>query len=44
LIVGLKKEQKISLPNSSFDNECIRYDHRFAPFSNLLTPPSMPFR
>ena len=44
LIVGLKKDNKISMPNSSFDNEAIRYDHRFAPFSNMLTPPSMPYR
>jgi hypothetical protein len=42
--VGLKKDNKISIPNSSFDNEAIRYDHRFAPFNNMLTPPSMPYR
>ena len=44
LIVGLKKDGKIMIPNSNFDNEAIRYDHRFAPFNSMLTPPSMPYR
>ena len=43
LLVGLKKDQKILIPIESFDNECVRYEHRFAPFNNLLTPPSMPY-
>ena len=44
LVVGLKKDDKISVPASKFDNESVRYEHRFAPFNNLLTPPSMPYR
>lgn len=44
LVVGLKKDGKISVPASKFDNESVRYEHRFAPFNNLLTPPSMPYR
>lgn len=43
LLVGLKKDKKILIPIESFDNESVRYEHRFAPFNNLLTPPSMPY-
>ena len=43
-MVALKKQNKIIVPDSCFDNECVRYNHRFAPFNTLLTPPSMPFR
>ena len=43
LLVGLKKDKKFLIPIESFDNECVRYEHRFAPFNNLLTPPSMPY-
>merc|ERR1712141_455757 len=43
LLVSLKKDRKILIPVESFDNECVRYEHRFAPFNNLLTPPSMPY-
>ena len=43
LLVGLKKDKKILIPSESFDNESVRYEHRFAPFGNLLTPPSMPY-
>ena len=43
LLLALKKDGKILVPDKSFDNECVRYQHRFAPFNNLLTPPSMPY-
>merc|ERR1712029_24750 len=43
LVVGLKKGAKIAVPANKFDNESVRYEHRFAPFNNLLTPPSMPY-
>ncbi len=43
VLVGLRKEAKILVPESCFDNEAVRYEHRFAPFNNLLTPPSMPY-
>merc|ERR1712150_430363 len=43
LLVSLKKDRKILIPVESFDNECVLYEHRFAPFNNLLTPPSMPY-
>lgn len=44
LLVALKKQGKIQTADSAFDNEGVRYQHRFAPFNNLLTPPSMPYR
>merc|ERR1712179_315689 len=43
LMLGLKKEEKILIPRASFDHESVRYEHRFAPFANLLTPPLMPY-
>lgn len=30
---------KILLPESPFDSERVRYEHRLLPFSSLLTPP-----
>jgi hypothetical protein len=35
---------KIKLPHYEFDNERVRYEHRFAPFSNLMTPPPMHYQ
>ncbi len=43
LLAAMKKEQKVVLPNPTLDNESVRYEHRFAPFANLLTPPLMPY-
>ena len=43
LVVALKKDGKILVPSSTFDNESVRYEHRFSPFNSLLTPPSMPY-
>ena len=43
LMVALKKEQKILTPNPQFDNEQVRYEHRFGAFACLLTPPLMPY-
>jgi len=43
LILAVKKEQKIMTPNPQFDNEQVRYEHRFAAFGSLLTPPLMPY-
>ena len=34
---------KILIPNPQFDNEVVRYEHRFGAFANLLTPPLMPY-
>ena len=41
--VGLKKEEKMLIPCSQFDEESVRYEHRFVPFQTLLTPPLMPY-
>jgi len=43
LMVAAKQEHKILIPNPQFDNEVVRYEHRFGAFANLLTPPLMPY-
>jgi len=43
LMVAAKQEKKIMIPNPQFDNEIVRYEHRFGAFANLLTPPLMPY-
>lgn len=42
-LAGFTKENRIRQPLSMFDNEKIRFDHRFAPFANLTTPPPVPY-
>ncbi|BES95699.1 unnamed protein product [Nesidiocoris tenuis] len=43
-MVAFKKDRKIPLPHPEFDCEQVRYDHRFAPFINvLLTPPPVQY-
>lgn len=37
--MGFRLEDKLMTPHPKFDNEQVRYEHRFAPFQNLLTPP-----
>lgn len=36
-------DEKLKMPKSEFDNEQVRYDHRFAPFQSLLTPPPVQY-
>lgn len=43
LLVGLREEGKTMVPDPRFDNEPVRYEHRFGPFGALLTPPLMPY-
>ncbi|XP_014255927.1 N-alpha-acetyltransferase 35, NatC auxiliary subunit [Cimex lectularius] len=44
-LVAMKKEGKIPYPHPEFDNERVRYEHRFAPFINILiTPPPVQYR
>jgi len=43
LLVAARQENKIMIPNPQFDNELVRYEHRFGAFANLLTPPLMPY-
>ncbi|CAH1153769.1 unnamed protein product [Phaedon cochleariae] len=38
-LMGFRLEGKLTMPHPRFDNEQVRYEHRFAPFQNLLTPP-----
>lgn len=42
-LVGFRLEGKLTMPNPLFDNEQVRYQHRFAPFQNILTPPSVQY-
>lgn len=42
-LAGFTSEDKIPQPLSLFDNEKVRFDHRFAPFANLTTPPPVPY-
>lgn len=35
---------KILLPESPFDSERVRYEHRLLPFSSLLTPPPVHYQ
>lgn len=37
--MGFRLEGKLTMPHPRFDSEQVRYEHRFAPFQNLLTPP-----
>ncbi|CAH0561847.1 unnamed protein product [Brassicogethes aeneus] len=38
-LMGFRLDEKLLTPHQKFDNEQVRYEHRFAPFQNLLTPP-----
>ncbi|XP_063228469.1 N-alpha-acetyltransferase 35, NatC auxiliary subunit [Bacillus rossius redtenbacheri] len=42
-MVGFRLDGKIKLPHPEFDNEQVRYEHRFAPFASLLTPPPVQY-
>lgn len=43
-LAGFLKENRIPQPLSEFDFEQVRYEHRFAPFAELTTPPPMPYQ
>lgn len=42
-LAGFLKEKRIPQPLPEFDFEQVRYDHRFAPFAELTTPPPIPY-
>lgn len=42
-LAGFTKDNRIPQPLSMFDNEQIRFDHRFSPFYGLTTPPPVPY-
>lgn len=42
-MVAFKLDSKVPKVHPEFDNEQVRYEHRFAPFACLLTPPPMQY-
>lgn len=42
-LAGFTKDNRIPQPLSTFDNERVRYDHRFSPFFGLTTPPPVSY-
>lgn len=36
-------DNKLRPPKFDFDSEEVRYNHRFAPFGNVGTPPPVPY-
>lgn len=42
-LAGFIREERIPQPLSEFDFEQVRYEHRFAPFAELTTPPPMQY-
>nr|KAF7417202.1 hypothetical protein H0235_011733 [Vespula pensylvanica] len=43
-LVGFRMDGKIPLPETQFDSERVRYEHRLLPFSSLLTPPPVHYQ
>lgn len=42
-LVAFTQEQRIPQPLALFDNERVRFDHRFAPFAGITTLPPVPY-
>lgn len=42
-MAGFTKDDRIPQPLSIFDNERVRFDHRFTPFFGLTTPPPVSY-
>jgi hypothetical protein len=42
-MVGLRMDGKVEQPHREFDNEQVRYEHRFAAFAAVATPPVVPY-
>ncbi|KAF5277241.1 hypothetical protein FQR65_LT00349 [Abscondita terminalis] len=42
-LIGFRMDQKLTMPHPQFDSEQVRYEHRFAPFQSLLTPPPVQY-
>ena len=38
-VVGFTLDGKLKRPNCEFDNEKVRFEHRFGNFASVLTPP-----
>ncbi|XP_042909668.1 N-alpha-acetyltransferase 35, NatC auxiliary subunit isoform X2 [Parasteatoda tepidariorum] len=42
-VCGFSLDGKLKRPCVEFDNERVRYEHRFAPFNSIITPPPVPY-
>lgn len=42
-LFGFRMDGKVTMPHPQFDSEQVRYEHRFAPFAGLLTPPPVQY-
>lgn len=42
-MIGFKQDSKLPTPHPEFDSERVRYEHRFAPFSGMMTPPPVQY-
>ncbi|KAK5639210.1 hypothetical protein RI129_011702 [Pyrocoelia pectoralis] len=42
-LIGFRIDEKLTMPHPQFDSEQVRYEHRFAPFQSLLTPPPVQY-
>lgn len=42
-MLGFRLHGKLKLPHPEFDCERVRYEHRFAPFIGLMTPPPVQY-
>ncbi|XP_063981610.1 N-alpha-acetyltransferase 35, NatC auxiliary subunit [Diachasmimorpha longicaudata] len=43
-LVGFRMDGKIHFPETQFDSERVRYEHRLLPFSSLLIPPAADYQ
>lgn len=41
---GFNLDGKLKTPDFQFDCEQVRYEHRFAPFGNVMTPPPVQYQ
>lgn len=41
--MGFRLDGKMQMPEFQFDCEEVRYSHRFQPFTNVSTPPYIPY-
>ena len=42
-LMGFRMDGRLTMPHPQFDNEQVRYEHRFSPFQGLLTPPPVQY-
>jgi hypothetical protein len=38
-MIALDMDRKVRKPQFELDSEQVRYEHRFAPFNSVVTPP-----